>query len=104
MREHCLLAAAAIFFLVACQSADREKPTPDFLAQNMDTTVSPGADFFSYANGGWIKSNAIPPEESAWGIGQLVQQDIYHRLRKISEDAAAVKAPEGSVTQKIGDL
>jgi len=33
-----------------------------------------------------------------------VQQDIYGRLRKISEDASIAKASWGSVTQQIGDL
>ncbi|HEY4207699.1 MAG TPA: M13 family metallopeptidase, partial [Puia sp.] len=83
---------------------DTSTALPDFLARNLDRTMSPAKDFFSYANGGWIKRTPIPPEESAWGIGQLVQQDIYRRLRKISEDAAAANAPAGSVTQKIGDL
>lgn len=91
-----------ILLLTACGS--RVRRTPDFLSQNLDTTVSAGTDFFSYANGGWIKATPIPPEESSWGIGHLVQQDIYVRLRRISEDAAAVKAPQGSVSQQIGDL
>ncbi|HVW59345.1 MAG TPA: M13 family metallopeptidase [Puia sp.] len=91
-----------LLLLTACGSTDHK--TIDFLSQNLDTTVSAGTDFFSYANGGWIKATPIPPEESSWGIGQLVQQDIYVRLRKISEDAAAEKAPRGSVSQQRGDL
>ena len=66
--------------------------------------VSPAEDFFQYANGGWIKRNPIPPEESMWGVGNLVQEDIYNRLRKINEDAAAKKAANGTVEQKIGDF
>ncbi|MBN8851711.1 MAG: metalloendopeptidase [Sphingobacteriales bacterium 50-39] len=76
----------------------------DFLARDLDRTTSPVTDFFTYANGGWIKRTPIPPEESSWGIGHLVQEDIYRRLRKISEDAAVAKGPAGSVTQQIGDL
>lgn len=90
--------------LVACNNPE---PTtgPDFLAQDLDTTVSPGTDFFQYANGGWIKSTTIPADESAWGIGQLVREDIYVRLRNISEKAAANDtAVAGSVSRKIGDL
>jgi len=102
MRNYCLLFAIAST-LASCQTAPKET-TPDFLAANLDTAINPGADFFQYANGGWIKDTPIPPAESAWGIGQLVQQDIYQRLRKISEDAAAQKAPPHSATQQIGDL
>jgi putative endopeptidase len=98
-----LLLAFITLSLAACHSAEKEA-TPDFLSENMDTTVSPGTDFFLYANGGWIKKTPIPTEESGWGIGQMVQQDIYARLRKISETAAAEKAPTGSVSQQVGDL
>ena len=104
MRKNYCLPIAILLLLMACGSADQKKSAPDFLAQNLDTTMSAATDFFSYANGAWIKATPIPPEESAWGIGQLVQQDIYGRLRKISEDASVAKAPLGSVTQQIGDL
>ena len=55
----------------------KSKPAPDFLVQDLDTTVSPATDFFEYANGGWIKSTPIPAAESGWGVGNLVQEDIY---------------------------
>jgi len=104
MRKNYCLPIAILLLLTACGSAGQKKSAPDFLAQNLDTTMRAATDFFSYANGAWIKAAPIPPEESAWGIGQLVQQDIYGRLRKISEDASIAKASWGSVTQQIGDL
>jgi putative endopeptidase len=76
----------------------------DFLYHNIDTTTAPARDFFTYANGGWIRRTPIPAAESSWGIGYLVQEDIYVRLHKISKDAAATKAPAGAVIQQIGDL
>lgn len=97
------LPVAASLLLASCQTAVKETG-PDFLAQGLDTTVSPATDFFQYANGGWIKSNPIPPEESSWGIGELVQQDLYKRLRTISEQAAATQSPSGTASQQIGDL
>ena len=102
MKFHHLLPVLVIS-LAACQH-ETKTAAPDLLAQNLDTTVNPAADFFEYANGGWIKGSSIPPEESLWGIGQLVKEDIYQRLRSISEKAAAANAPAGSVSQKIGDL
>lgn len=76
----------------------------DFLAANLDTAVSPSEDFFQYANGGWIKRTPIPAAESAWGVGNMVQEDIYLRLRKINEDATAKKGAPGTIEQKIGDF
>lgn len=77
---------------------------PDFLADNIDKATSPTADFFQYANGGWIKKTPIPASESGWGIGNMVQEEIYQRILTINKNAAAANAPKGSSTQKIGDF
>ena len=104
-----LLFIVLYFFLQSCKlnsnnSAESSKPAADVLAVNMDTTIKPTEDFFMYANGGWIKNNAIPAEESSWGIGNLVIEENYRRLREISEKAAKENAAKGSTSQKIGDF
>ena len=76
----------------------------DALSANLDTTVSPGQDFFQYANGGWIKNNPIPGEQSSWGIGNLVVEENLKRLRQIAEEAAKAKSANGSAEQMIGDF
>jgi len=96
---------ALLFF--SCKSKDKSGISPakgDALAVNLDTTMSPAADFFQYANGGWIKKNPIPGEQSSWGIGNLVVEENLKRLREISEKAAASGAGKGSPEQKIGDF
>ncbi|MCP9749866.1 M13 family metallopeptidase [Ferruginibacter sp. HRS2-29] len=97
--------AISCCLLASCNNADKGKDgsKPDILAANLDSTVSPGEDFFQYANGGWIKRTPIPGAESGWGIGNMVQDEIYERLKKINEDAAKEKAAAGSISQKIGD-
>jgi putative endopeptidase len=90
-------------FFAACQPAEK-KEAPDFLAADIDTTVSPAQDFFSYANGTWIKNNPIPSDQSGWGVGELVQEDIYNRLRVINEKALTDTTQAGSISQKIGDF
>src|SRR5215212_8070023 len=97
------------FSLFSCKlksnnSVENEKTAADVLAVNMDTTIKPAEDFFLYANGGWIKNNAIPAEESSWGIGNLVIEENYKRLREISEKAAKENAAKGTTSQKIGDF
>ena len=106
MRSQVLyLAAIAIAAVSSCNTKEKSASAKkDFLTDNLDTTISPAQDFFQYVNGGWIKRNPIPPEESSWGVGNLVQEDIYSRLRKINEDAAAKNAANGTVEQKIGDF
>src|SRR2546428_309201 len=95
----------------ACQASPKQTAQPaqpasapkqDFLIANMDTSINPGDDFFSYANGGWIKRNPIPASESAWGIGNLVREELHVQLRTIDETAARKKAASGTDEQKIG--
>ncbi|HUI10087.1 MAG TPA: M13 family metallopeptidase [Bacteroidota bacterium] len=97
----CLLIAAAA---IAAGCGRPKGPAPEhFLADDIDTSVSPGVDFFRYANGRWLAANPIPPSERGWGVGNLVQEETYARLRSICEEAAASTAPGGSPAQKIGD-
>ena len=98
----------ALVFFCSCHDAGSGKlakdTLPDPLSYDLDTTVRPGDDFFQYANGGWIKRNPIPGSESSWGIGELVQEDIYNRLKAINEKAVQDSSRQGSVSQKIADL
>ncbi|MEP6939768.1 MAG: M13 family metallopeptidase [Rudaea sp.] len=111
-----LLAACAATLLAGCERAPPAAPAAvapaapsaarvDVVAANIDGSVNPGDDFFAFANGAWLKANPIPAAEATWGIGKLVQEDLYANLRKISEAAAATKgAQAGSDEQKIGDF
>ncbi len=97
---------ALIAVLIGCKN-DGETgsgSTGDPLVINLDSTIKPGEDFFMYANNGWIKKNEIPAAESNWGIGQLVQEDIYNRLKIINEKAVKDGGDAGSITQKIADF
>lgn len=99
-------AGTILFVLASCKTkkSGTDSDKMDVLAANMDTTVSPGEDIFEYANGGWIKKNPIPADQSSWGIGNLVIEENLKRLREISEKSAAAKAAKGSDEQKIGNF
>src|SRR5581483_3353227 len=72
---------------------------------NMDTTVNPAKDFYHYADGGWLKNNPVPEEESSWGAFSEVNKMRYKILREILEDAEAdTKAADGSNRKKVGDF
>jgi putative endopeptidase len=96
--------ALAAFALCAYQTKTFLDKPNDPIYKNIDTTVSPGRDFFLYANGTWLKQNPIPAAYSSWGIGNEVTEEIRDRLKKINEDALKANAPKGSGTQKIGDF
>ncbi len=82
----------------------QSKTGGDFLTGAIDKSVNPGTDFFKYATGTWMKNNPIPESERAWGIGNLVQEETYARLRKILESAEHSNSTKGSNEQKLGDF
>jgi len=70
----------------------------------MNPSTDPGQDFFEYANGGWFERHPIPASEAGWGIGNLVGDELYAKIRSINEQAAKAQGPTGSDSQKIGDF
>jgi len=98
------IAAITTFSLCAYQAKDILDNPNDPIKKNLDASVSPGTDFFKYANGTWIKNNPIPAAYSSWGIGNIVTEEIRDRLKKVNEDAMKANAPKGTSIQKIGDF
>jgi predicted metalloendopeptidase len=56
-----------------------------FDIKNIDTTVRPQDDFYSYANGGWLKTAKIPAEESRWGAFVTLRFENEQKLKKLVE-------------------
>jgi len=96
--------AFGLLLLAACKDKTKVYADNDPVFKNMDTSVKPGDDFFKYANGTWLRKNPIPPAYAAWGIGNVVEEELRDRMKKINEDALKANAPKGSNTQKIGDF
>ena len=75
-----------------------------------DMNPSAGAckDFNEYANGGWLKANPIPADQSYWGSFSILEETNRASLRKVAEKAAAGKdsAPGATDTdeRKVGDF
>lgn len=76
----------------------------DLLVTNIDRSVSPRDDFFQYANGAWLRQHPIPEDQTRWGIGNVVSDELYSQLRRLSEQVAAKPARRGSAEQLIGDF
>jgi putative endopeptidase len=105
VRLSCVLVSACLVVGPAL-ATDAAAPVAsgDFLAANLDRSVDPAVDFFQYANGGWLAQHPIPESESAWGIGNVVNEQLYVTLRGINESSAAGTNAAGSDAQKIGDF
>jgi putative endopeptidase len=106
MKKTCFLLTIglALTFVHCKNDKPTSKPKLDVVVSNIDSTVNPADDFFAFANGGWLKRNPIPETESNWGIGNMVQEDILEKVKKISKNAAASTNTVGSNAQKIGDF
>src|ERR1700759_3825675 len=66
---------------------------------NMDQSVKPGDNFFEYANGTWIKQNAIPAKETRWGSFNILRQENTDKLLTLLNEVSSNSAspPKGSL-------
>ncbi len=97
----------AALSLCGCQSNPKGVARqPHFLdLSGTDTTVRAGTNFFSYANGNWVKHTEIPPSKTGWGSFYIVYDHSLYDLRSILDSCASLKNPaKGSPAQQIGDL
>ncbi len=97
--------AFVIIFVAFVITGCTQKPEPTVKTDYMDLSVNPGDDFYHYANGSWIKNNAVPDDRSSFGSFDIVDKkkdtDIRTLLEEVSKKSDAEK---GSITQKIRDF
>ena len=85
------------------KSSEEPKKYPPFDVKNMDTSVKPGDDFYTYAIGTWLKNNPIPADKNLRSSFDELIEKNRHDIRTIIEEAAATKDVQpGSNTDKIG--
>jgi len=82
--------------------AKPELGTFGFDTAGMDRAATPGDDFFSYANGNWVKTTEIPADRPSYNSFITLIDTADKRTRGIIDEAAANKAASGEVKQ-IGD-
>lgn len=102
--------------ITACNNADNPSETQTEVSaepilgsfgvalENMDTTVDPGDDFFSYVNGTWLKETELPADKSSYGSFGVLADQAEERVKGIIQDAADADAPGGSAERRIGDM
>ncbi len=88
--------AVALLMVLHGQTSSAQKMAP--LERTVDANIRPGDDFFSYANGAWLKATVIPAGRERWGprdeIGARVRQQI----------ADVLETPKGSLGKKVADF
>lgn len=108
-----VLLIAALF---ACFSCDRPStgasqpataPSSQLVAINpadLDTSISPAADFYKYADDKWIASHPIPPDQTGWGTFQELQQRSQQQLKGIADELLAEPNNVNGYRQQVRDF
>ncbi len=108
--KYLMLSGAVVLSVVAFTPDGGKKnadgpPTKFIDPANMDLSVKPGDDFFDYANGTWIKQNAIPAKETRWGSFNILHQENTDKLLGLLKEVSKTPGlPQGSLKQRVGDL
>ncbi len=95
-----LLLAGAALTLIAAAPA----PAPDrgIDLAGRDTSVKPGDDFFSYANGTWVKTTEIPADRSSFGSNAILAERIDKQVADLIQAAGKSHPKPGSEAAKVG--
>ena len=103
LKTKLIISFLSVLLAIGCNKKEIQYKDP--LVTNRDTTVVPGNDFFTYANGNWFKNHPIPSSESSNGIFRTIGDTINAQIKNICEKSAKNKeAKNGSNEQKIGDF
>lgn len=102
---HYLPIAAFCLLAASCNTGKKQAElTAGIQLANLDTTALPGAEFYQYACGGWVKDNPIPGEHSQYGSFTILDETNRKQIQGLIEELAATQHKAGSVAQKIGAL
>ena len=102
-KSHMILALSALAFAGA--SCSRKTAAPKGIdTANLDTIVSPKADFYDYACGGWMKANPLKPEYSRFGTFDQLAENTREQVRGLVDSLASATAERGTNARKVADL
>ncbi len=96
-----VLTGAVVASVIAFKPFDTK---PKFIdPANMDLSIKPGDNFYLYANGGWLKKNAIPASKTRWGSFDVLREESSKRMQTLLEDASK-NAGKDRLSQMIGEF
>jgi predicted metalloendopeptidase len=100
---------ATILFVAAVAGAPACKTKSPSLGAGidvagMDSSVAPGDDFNSYANGGWIRATPIPPDKASYGIDAILIDDTRKRTQTLIQECTQARTGKSADSRKVGDF
>ena len=98
----------ALLALAACTAKSPEQNDSELRQfvdlEGIDSTISPGDNFFMHVNGKWY--NSVQIDEDQVGVGSYSYLNIPQRklLETILGEVSMATHPKGSIEQKVGDF
>ncbi len=71
---------------------------------NLDQTVKPADDFYTFACGGWMQKNPLPAAYSRYGSFDKLGENNEQRINGILKELLVKEYAAGSDEQKLSDL
>lgn len=82
-----------------CFSASAQKPGINLA--NMDTSVSPAQDFYTYCNGTWQKNFQLPESDSRFGSFNEIHEANLVKIKRIYDAIAKSKPAAGTDAERL---
>ncbi len=67
----------------------------------LDTTVAPGADFYTYVNKGWMEANPLTAEHARYGQFDILNDSSESRVKQLITNLGNTNPEPGSVAYKV---
>lgn len=103
MKKFFSIMAAAIV-IAGCGTGAKQEKVPAIDLANLDTTVTPGQDFYRYSTGGWQKSHPLSAEYARFGSFDQLRENAVENLNNLFKQMTTMNPKAGSDEQKIVDL
>lgn len=67
----------------------------------LDTTVAPGADFYTYVNKGWMEAHPLTAEHARYGQFDILNDSSENRVKELITNLGTTNPEPGTVAHKV---
>ncbi len=105
MKSFLLILTVALFIMSCSNEKPESKSKIKYVAiEGIDSSRSPGDNFFQYVNGIWYDSVSIPETQAGVGAYRFMNYPQRLRLQNLLDSVSKLDNETGSIEQKVGDF